>query len=89
MSAWSSSACEPTNACIGCLNHLSGPAAYAERCSPRAIDKYALQLSALLKTEVGKSRKQRRTLKQPHEDQKELGGEGYYDRVAAFARTRR
>jgi IS30 family transposase len=61
--------------------------AYAERQSTRAIDKYAFQLSALLKTEAAKSHKQRRTLKQIHEDLKELGFEGSYDRVAAFART--
>ena len=61
--------------------------AYAERRSTRAIDKYAFQLSALLKTEAAKSRKQRRTLKQIHEDLKELGFEGSYDRGAAFART--
>jgi AcrR family transcriptional regulator len=61
--------------------------AYAERRSTRAIDKYAFQLSALLKTEAARSRKQRRTLKQIHEDLKELGFEGSYDRVAAFART--
>ena len=61
--------------------------AYAERRSARAIDKYAFQLSALLKTEAAKSRKQRRTLKQIHEDLKELGFEGSYDRVAAFARV--
>lgn len=40
--------------------------AYAEWRSARAIDKYAFQLSALLKTEAAKSRKQRRTLKQIH-----------------------
>lgn len=61
--------------------------AYSERRSVRAIDKYAFQLSALLKTEAARSRKQRRTLKQIHEDLKELGFEGSYDRVAAFART--
>lgn len=61
--------------------------AYAERRSSRAIDKYAFQLSAFLKTEAAKSRKQRRTLKQIHEDLKELGFEGFYDRVAAFARV--
>ena len=60
---------------------------YSERRSTRAIDKYAFQLSALLKTEAARSRKQRRTLKQIHEDLKELGFEGSYDRVAAFART--
>ncbi len=61
--------------------------AYAERRSSRAIDKYAFQLSALLKTEAARTRKQRRTLKQIHEDLKELGFEGSYDRVAAFARV--
>jgi len=60
---------------------------YADRRSPSAIDKYAFQLSGLLKTEAAKSRKQRRTLKQLHEELKELGFEGSYDRVAAFARV--
>ena len=61
--------------------------AYSERRSVRAIDKYAFQLFAPLKTEAARSRKQRRTLKQIHEDLKELGFEGPYDRVAAFAST--
>ena len=61
--------------------------AYAERRSRSAIDKYAFQLSAMLKTEAARSRKQRRTLKQIHEDLRELGFEGSYDRVAAFARV--
>ncbi len=60
---------------------------YQSRRSPSAIDKYAFQLSALLKSEALKSRKQRRTLKQLHEELKELGFEGSYDRVAAFARV--
>lgn len=48
----------------------------------------SFQLSALLKTEAAKSRKQRRTLKQIHEDLKELGFEGSYDiGGAAFARV--
>lgn len=38
-------------------------------------------------TEAAKSRKQQRTPKQIHEDLKELGFEGSYDRVAAFARV--
>lgn len=59
---------------------------YADRRSPSAIDKYAFQLSGLLKTEAAKSRK-RRTLKQLHEELRELGFEGSYDRVAAFARV--
>jgi transposase len=61
--------------------------AYAERRSRSAIDKYSIQLSAMLKTEAARSRKQRRTLKQIHEDLKEMGFEGSYDRVAAFARV--
>ncbi|MFZ6874254.1 hypothetical protein ACO0LF_19525 [Undibacterium sp. Di27W] len=60
--------------------------AYAERQTISAIDKYALQLSNWLKTEAGKNRKQRRSLKQLHLDLKELGFEGWYDRMAAFAR---
>ena len=61
--------------------------AYAERRSKRAIDQYAFQFSAMLKTEAARSRKQRRTLKQIHEDLQGLGFQGSYDRVAAFART--
>ncbi len=60
--------------------------AYRDRPSSSAIDKYALQLTALLKTESAKSRKQRRSLKQIHADLQELGFEGSYDRVAAFSR---
>lgn len=41
----------------------------------------------MLKTEATRSRKQPRTLKQLHEDLKELGFEGAYDRGAAFARV--
>ena len=61
--------------------------AYAVRRPRSAIGKYAFQLSAMLKTEAARSRKQRRTLKQIHEDLRELGFEGSYDRVAAFARV--
>ena len=60
--------------------------AYAERQSASAIDPYAFQLSGWLKTEAAKSRKQRRSLKQLHEDLSKLGFGGSYDRVAAFAR---
>ena len=59
---------------------------YAERRSSSGLDKYSVQLSGWLKAETGKPRKQRRNLKQLHEDLKELGYEGSYDRVAAFAR---
>lgn len=60
--------------------------AYADRRAPSSLDKYALKLSAWLKTETTKSRKQRRTLKQMHIELCALGFEGSYDRVAAFAR---
>lgn len=58
---------------------------YAERRSTSGLDKYSLQLSGWRKTETTKRRKQRRNLKQLHEDLKELGYGGSYDRVSAFA----
>jgi hypothetical protein len=61
--------------------------AYAERRSKRAIDQYAFQLSAMLKTEAARSRKQLHTPKQIHEDLKELEFEVSYDRGAVFAST--
>ena len=60
--------------------------AYPERQSPSKLDGFAAKLSGWLKTEAGKPRKQRRTLKQLHADLCALGFEGSYDRVAAFAR---
>jgi AraC-like DNA-binding protein len=59
---------------------------YAERRSSSGLDKYSVQLSGRLKAEVSKPWKQRRNLRQLHLDLKELGYEGAYDRVAAFAR---
>ena len=53
---------------------------------PRKLDPFAERLAAWLKTEAGKSRKQRRTLKQFHADLVALGFTGSYGRVAAFAR---
>ena len=60
---------------------------YAKRISPSKLDPYAEKLSVWLKSEAGKSRKQRRTLKQLHTDLVALGYTGSYNRVAAFART--
>ena len=60
--------------------------AYADRRSASALDVYTFKLSAWLKTESTKSRKQKRSLKQMHADLCALGFEGSYDRVAAFAR---
>ena len=53
---------------------------------PSKLDPFAEKLAAWLKTEAGKSRKQRRTLKQLHVDLVALGFTGSYGRVAAFAR---
>ena len=50
------------------------------------LDPFAEKLAGWLKTEVAKSRKQRRTLKQLHADLVVLGFDGSYGRVAAFAR---
>lgn len=53
---------------------------------PSKLDPFADKLAGWLKTEAGKSRKQRRTLKQLHADLVVLGFTGFYGRVAAFAR---
>jgi transposase len=53
---------------------------------PSKLDAFAEKLSAWLKTEAGKSRKQRRTVKQLHADLVALGFTGSHGRVAAFAR---
>jgi len=50
------------------------------------LDPFADKLTGWLKTEAGKSRKQRRTLKQLHADLVVLGFTGSYGRVAASAR---
>ncbi|MFL5289061.1 MAG: IS21 family transposase [Rhodopila sp.] len=57
----------------------------AERSSK--LDAFADRLSAWLKLESGRSRKQRRTVRQLHADLIALGFEGSYSRVAAFARA--
>jgi len=53
---------------------------------PSKLDAFADRLSAWLKTEANKPRKQKRTLKQLHADLVGLGYDGSYNRVAAFAR---
>jgi transposase len=50
------------------------------------LDPFAEKLVGWLKTEAGKSRKERRTVKQLHADLVTLGFSGSYARVAAFAR---
>jgi transposase len=51
------------------------------------LDAFAAKLSAWLKLESGRPRKQRRTVKQLHADLVALGFEGSYGCVAAFARS--
>jgi len=51
------------------------------------LDPFAEKLAGWLKTEAGKSRKQRRTVKKLHADLVALGFTGSYARVAAFARS--
>ena len=60
---------------------------YAKRVSSSKLDPFADKLAGWLKTEAGKSRKQRRTVKQMHADLAALGYDGSYNRVAAFARV--
>jgi transposase len=54
---------------------------------PSKLDPFAEKLSGWLRTEGGKSRKQRRTAKQMHADLVVLGYDGSYGRVAAFVRA--
>src|SRR5690606_25387484 len=51
------------------------------------LDAYAERLSAWLRAEANKPRKQKRTIKQLHADLMCLGYEGSYGRVSAFARA--
>ena len=53
---------------------------------PSKLDPFAEKLAGWLKTEAGRSRKQRRTLKRMHAGLVAPGFDGSYNRVAAFAR---
>jgi transposase len=53
---------------------------------PSKLDAFADKLAGWLKTEAGKSRKQKRTVKQLHADLTALGFDGSYGRVAVFVR---
>jgi hypothetical protein len=53
---------------------------------PSGLDPYADKLSHILRQEAGKSRKQKRTMKQLYADLTALGYDGSSNRVAAFAR---
>lgn len=59
---------------------------YPHRKTPSKLDDYVAKLAAWLKTEAGKGRKQKRSLKQLHRDLVQLGFTGSYDRVVAFAK---
>src|SRR3990167_6172323 len=54
---------------------------------PSKLDPYADRLSAWLRREMTRPRKQKRTIKQLHADLVSLGYDGSYGRVAAFARA--
>ena len=54
---------------------------------PSNLDPIADRLEAWLRVEAGKSRKQRRTARQMHNDLVKLGYRGSYGRVAAFVRA--
>lgn len=54
---------------------------------PSKLDPFAEKLSAWLRIEASKSRKQRRTAKQMYADLMVLGYDGSYNRVAAFVRA--
>src|ERR1700744_6365327 len=54
---------------------------------PSKLDPYAEKLSAWLRREENRARKQRRTVKQLCGDLVSLGYDGSYNRVAAFARA--
>lgn len=53
---------------------------------PSKLDPFADRLSAWLRTEAKRNRKQKRTVKQLHADLLSLGYEGSYGRAAAFVR---
>jgi hypothetical protein len=53
----------------------------------RKLDAYADKLSHMLRQKTGKSRKQKRTIKQLGADLTSLGYDGSYNRDAAFARS--
>src|SRR3546814_14399927 len=53
---------------------------------PSKLDPFADRLSAWLRREMSRPRKQKRTVKQLHADLVSLGYDGSYGRVAAFAR---
>ena len=59
---------------------------YPNRNNPSILDDYSAKLSAWLKTEASKGRKQKRSVKQLYRDLVQLGFTGSYDRVAAFAK---
>jgi len=54
---------------------------------PSKLDPFVERLTPWLRREMGRSRKQKRTIKQLHADLVSLGFDGSYGRVAAFARA--
>ena len=54
---------------------------------PSKLDAYSEQLTAWLRREAGRPRKQKRTIRQLHADLVALGYDGSYNRIAAFAKV--
>lgn len=70
-------------------NHLAANTIEPKFATPERqskLDPFAEKLASWLKTEAGRSRKERRTVKLLHADLMTLGFTGSYARVAAFAR---
>ena len=59
---------------------------YPRRKTPSKLDDFASKLTLWLKTEAGKGRKQKRSIKQLYSDLVQLGFTGSYDRVIAFTK---
>jgi len=60
---------------------------YPQRKSPSKLDPFAEVLASWLERQTGRSRKQRRNLRQLYGDLVALGYRGSYDRIAAFSRA--
>lgn len=73
---------------MGCRSY-SGRIKYPDRKSASKLDPFTAKLTAWVKTEARKNRKQRRNLRQMFNDLTSLGYEWSYDRVTAFARDYR
>ena len=75
--------CRGTRSASTCVRAASNRSLPSQN-RPSRLDPYADKLSHMLRKEAGKSRKQKRTVKQLHADLVALGYDSSYNRVAAF-----